>query len=48
MNIAVNETILSPFSLDLDAWINEPPSESSDEDIARTNIFMPTYPGSHR
>ena len=31
-----------PFRLDLDAWINEPPSESEDEEIASTNIFVPT------
>ncbi|KAL3868900.1 hypothetical protein ACJMK2_041656 [Sinanodonta woodiana] len=32
-----------PEGLDLDEWINEPPSESSDDDISKmgTNIFLP-------
>lgn len=31
---------LSLFSLDLDQWINEPPSDSSDEERDRTNVFV--------
>lgn len=28
------------FRLDLDQWINDPPSESSDEERDRTNVFV--------
>ena len=30
----------SIFSLDLDKWINEPPSDSSDEEVTSTGIFV--------
>jgi len=30
------------YSLDLDKWINAPPSDSSDEEASSTSIFAPS------
>ena len=30
------------YSLDLDKWINAPPSDSSDEDVSSSSIFAPS------
>ncbi len=45
--VNVIEVYLVNFcSLDLDAWINEPPSESSDDEVSGPNVFVPV--DSHR
>lgn len=38
------------FRLDLDAWINDPPSDSSDDDDRKisTSIFLPPAKDDHR
>lgn len=38
------QLLFSPFSLDLDAWINEPPSESESEDEKPKAVFAKEEP----